>query len=235
MNSYLTIWIRGYATWAAILILSAATFIALIADGVVLPLVLVGVAAGLVIFRYWAAIKAFDLAALDEWARARMGSIGIREWHTPYHAAELFCDPTIVRARNEAALKANSIMMELIKDPSRNVGAPVEADLIKIPEQEQATRSRSNTAGRHADYEAAQASHDQNNIALSRDLLTQLIAGNLMAKGSPTQNDTTQSERIIPTSRWRIMSLDISKAEASGGGLHYIGIVIGKKPGRETL
>jgi len=67
---------------------------------------------------------------------------------------------------------------------------------------------------------------------LSRDLHRQLIAGTLMAKGLPTQNETMRSERIIPKSRWRIMNLDISKAEASGRGLHYIGIVIGKKPSR---
>jgi hypothetical protein len=190
-------------------------FIAFIADGAVLPLVLVCVAAGLVIFRYWDATKAFDLSTLVEWAGARAGSIGIREWYTPYRAAEHFCDPTIVDARNQAALEANSIMMELIKDP----------------EQERATRSRSG-AGRHAAYEAAQATHDQASIALARDLHSQLIAGSLMAKGLPTENDTTQSERIILTSRWKMMRLDISKAEASGAGSHYVGIVIGKRPGR---
>ena len=218
-------WIRRYGTWAAILILLVAAFIASRTDSAMLPLVLVCVAAVLVIFRYWDAIKAFDLWALNELVQAKTGSIAIREWHTPYHAAELFCDPTIVRARNGAALKANSIMMELINDPRGNVGIP---DPLKIPEQ-RATPSRNNTAGRHAEYEAAQAAHSQANIALSRDLLRQLVAGNLMAKGLPTLNDTIQSERIIPTPRWKLLSLDISKAEASGGGLHYIGIVIGKK------
>ena len=230
MISYLTKWIWDYATWAAILILAAATFIASIANGVVLPLVLVGIAAGLVIFRFWDAVKTFDLWVLDEWARTRTGSIAIREWRSPYHAAELFCDPTIVRARNEASAKINSIMMELIKDPSGNVAAPVEAGLLKIPQQERAMPSRSRAAERNADYEAAQVRHDQINLALSRDLLRQLVAGNLMARGLPIQNDMTRSERIIPTSRWRVMSLDILKAEAFGGGLHYTGIVIGKKP-----
>jgi hypothetical protein len=82
---------------------------------------------------------------------------------------------------------------------------------------------------RHADYEAAQVRLDQNNLALARGLLSQLVVGSLVAKGMPTQNDVTHSELIIPASRWRIMDLNIAKAEASGRGLHYIGVVIGKK------
>src|SRR5665647_69167 len=51
----------------------------------------------------------------------------------------------------------------------------------------------------------------------------------------PTRDDVAQSERIIPTSRWRVMSLDIAKAQASGLGWHYTGIVVGKRPkARET-
>lgn len=232
MKSHLTNWIRGYATWAAILLLSVGIFIALVANSVALPLVLICLAAGLFIFRYWGAINAFDLWALEEWTRSRAGSIGIREWHAPYHAAERYCDPAIVKARNEAAAEINFIMMELIRDQSRDVGAPVGARPLPLSEQERAWPPRLGTAGRHADYEAAQARHDQNNLALARDLLRRLAAGELVARGLPTQGDITQSERIIPASRWRIMGLDISKAEASGRGFHYLGIVIGKKLGR---
>jgi len=85
---------------------------------------------------------------------------------------------------------------------------------------------------RQLEYEAAQAKHDENNLALAHDLLRQLAAGDLVAKGLSTTNDTPQSERIIPTSRWRVMRFDISKAEAFGHGLNYIGIVIGKKQRR---
>jgi hypothetical protein len=214
MKTNLASWIRSYATSAATLFCLAAIFIALTVGGTALPMALLCVGVGLFTFRYWGAIKGFDLWALDEWVRTRMESSGISEWHTPYHAAALFCDPTVARARNEASLIMNSTMMEMIKDPSRKGGGPAD------------------TVARHADYEAARARHDQMNIMLSRDLHRQLIAGTLMAKGLPTQNETMRSERIIPKSRWRIMNLDISKAEASGRGLHYIGIVIGKKPSR---
>jgi hypothetical protein len=213
--------------------LLTATFIALVANGVVLALVLVCVAAILVVFRYWDAIKAFDLWALDKWARTRMGSIGIHAWHTPYHAATRFCDPTVIKARNDAAAKMNSIMMELVKEPSDRAAVPVETDRSKSPEQER-TRPTGSGVISYSAYEAARARHKQCNLTLARDLLKQLIAGDLIAKGSPTQNGITQSECIIPTSHWNDMSLDISKAEASGRGLHYIGIVIGKKSGLMT-
>ena len=216
MKSHLANWIQGYAIWAAILILSAATFIASIANDVVLPLVLVCVAATLVIFQYSDVIKAFDLWALDKWARTWMGSIGIHEWHTPYHAAKRFCDPKIVRARNDAAAKMNSIMMELVKEPSGLAAVPVETDRSKITEQERTRPTGSGVAVSYSAYEAARARHEQYNLAIARDLLKQLIAGDLMAKGSLTQNGMTQSECIIPTPRWKNMSLDISKAEASG-------------------
>jgi hypothetical protein len=54
--------------------------------------------------------------------------------------------------------------------------------------------------------------------------------GDLLAKGLPTRDDVALSERIIPTSRWRVMSLDIAKAQATGLGWHYTGIVVGKRP-----
>ena len=214
------------------MLLIAATFIGLIASGIVLPLVLFLIAIGLLIFRYWEAIKAFDFWAFDEWARARMNSVGVREWHTPYHAAEHFCDPKIVKARNDAAGTMNIIMMELIRDRGRNDADPNGTSPLRLLEKERPKPFSGGTGLRELEYETAQENRDKNNLALAQDLLKQLAVGDLLAKGLPTHNGTTHSERIIPTSRWRVMRLNISKAEASGHGLHYIGIVIGKKPKR---
>ena len=232
MKSYITNWILNYAARVAIALLIVAMFIAVVASGVVLPLVLLCLAVGLIIFRYWNAIKTFDFWALDEWTRARMDLIGIREWHTPHHAAEHFCDPVVVKARNEAAARMNSIMMELIKDNDRNAGPPNGVRPLPLAEAERVRAFSGGGGLRQLDYDAAQARRDQSNVALAHDLLRQLIAGTLVAKGLPIQNDTTRSERIIPVSRWRVMRLDIGKSEAYGRGLHYIGIVIGKKPAR---
>lgn len=231
MKSYLTNWIWHYALWIAIPLLGVALFIGLIANGFVLPLLLLCFGAALLAFRYWDALKTFDLWTLDEWARTKMGAMSIREWHSPYHAAEHFCDPKIVRARNEATAAMNSIMMELIRDQDRTVGANADTIALRRLENESVAPLR-NGKRRHADYEAAQVRLDQNNLALARGLLSQLVVGSLVAKGMPTQNDVTHSARIIPASRWRIMDLNIAKAEASGRGLHYIGIVIGKKQAR---
>lgn len=233
MNTYILNWIRGHATRLSILLLCAAAFSAVIADGVLFPLILVSTAVGLAVFRYWDAIKAFNLWGLSEWVNATIDSIGIREWHAPYHPVEKFCNPAAVSARNEAAAVMNSIMMELVKDQSRVADAPIGADPLDSPDPKKPAPLRGALASRHADYEAARIRHDQYNAALARELLKQLVSGDLIAKGLPVQHDVAESERVIPISRWRIMNLDIAKADASGRGWHYTGIIVGKKVRRQ--
>jgi hypothetical protein len=225
MKSKLPVWLWSHERWIILALLLIAFFTGVVGNNPILPLSLVVVAAGLAVFRYWDAIKSFDFWALDEWIRARMDSVGVREWHSPYHAAEIYCSPAIARARNEAAAQMNSLMMELIrgKDAVARAGAASSADRGFRLE-------RTDPARQHASYDAAQATLNQSNAALARELLAQLVRGDLIAKGLPLENDIVKSERIIPMSRWRILSLDISKAKASGSGLSYEGIVIGKKP-----
>ncbi|HEY9716109.1 MAG TPA: hypothetical protein V6C69_01465 [Trichormus sp.] len=229
MKSFVTNWIWDNAPWIALLLLGVGAFTGLIATGFLFPLLLLCLGIGLLIYRYWESLKSFDFFALDEWVHARIDSVGIREWHTPYHAAERYCDPVVVRARNDAATKMNSIMMELIKNPDQKIDASNSASSSRFSDGFKMSSTLRQTS-LHADYEAAQAKHDENNLVLARELLRRLVAGNLLAKGLPVENDVTRSERIIPASRWRIMGLNISKAEASGRGAHYIGIVIGQKP-----
>ena len=224
VKSQLASWIQRYAIWIAILVLFAATFIASSANGTALPFVLICVAIGLIIFRYWDLINAFALSDFSKWARTRIGSIGIQHWHTPYHAAARFCDPTVVKTRNDAAAKMNSIMMELVKG-----GRDAVAVETKIPEQETTRPIRRKVTESYSAYETASAVHEQCNRLLARDLLKQLIAGDLIAKGSSTQNGIVQSECIIPKSHWTNMSFDISTSEASGSGVHYVRIVVGKR------
>jgi hypothetical protein len=202
-----------------------AFFIGLIGSNAVLPPGLAAIALAFAAFRYWDEIKAFDFWAFDEWVRTRIDSMGVREWHGPYHAAEIYCSPATARARNEAAAEMNTVMMELIRAKE-----PAEASGRSAFTADSDLRGATDASHRHASYDAAQVRHNQCNAALSRELLAQLARGDLIAKGLPVESDTTKSERIIPTSRWRVMSLDISKAKASGSGLNYEGIVIGKKP-----
>ena len=225
MKSKLPVWLWSHARWIILALLVIAFFIGVIGSNAALPPGLAAVALAFAALRYWDEIKAFDFWAFDEWVRTRVDSLGVREWHSPYHAAELYCSQVTAKARNEAAAEMNTVMMELIraKEPAGASGRnafTADSDL----------RGATDASRRHASYDAAQVRHNQCNAALSRELLAQLARGDLIAKGLPVEIDTTKSERIIPTSRWRVMSLDISKAKASGSGLNYEGIVIGKKP-----
>lgn len=214
--------IRPYAGWAALVLLVAGLFSGLVAVNFAFPLSLLFGAAALAIFRFWHELKTFDFWAFDEWARMRYNAAGVRDWHAPHHAAEMYCSQVVVKTRNEAAAEMNIIMMELIRgqentgDPSIGFSGP---------------RSFSpNRTDRNEKYDAAQVRYNQCNTALARELLTYLVRGDLLAKGLPTKDDVAHSERVIPTSRWRIMNLDIAKARATGLGWHYTGVVIGVKP-----
>lgn len=203
MNSQLSDWMKQYAGWGLILLWVAAAFTALRASNIAVPLVLIAVAGTLTVVRYRSNLKDFDFWAFDEWARTRYDAYGIAEWHQPYHAAELYCRHDIVQARNEAAGRMNAIMMELLKD-------------------------RRHAAVLHAEYDDAQGRYSKCNTTLSRELLAYLRRGDLFAKGMLSKDGEGKAERIIPTARWRVMELDISKAAASGAGWNYIGLVVGK-------
>jgi len=224
--------IRPYAGWAALVFLVVAIFGGLIAANFGFPLVCLFAAVGLAVFRFWEPLKTFDFWAFDEWARMRFDALGVRDWHAPHHAAEMYCSQVAVRTRNEAAAEMNIIMMELIRGQERIVGVSSGPRLANHTDPKIFENERTN---RNAKYDAAQIRYNQCNTALSRELLDHLARGDLLAKGLPTRDDVAQSERIIPTSRWRVMSLDIAKAQASGMGWHYTGIVVGKRPkARET-
>jgi hypothetical protein len=212
MKDTVIAWVRNHVGWIILAILVVAGIDALAGNSVIFPLVLIVAACGLAAYRYWDAIKVFDWWAFDEWVRARSGAMGVKDWHTPYHAVEYFCDPILVDARNAAATEMNTIMMELIRDQDREVGIRVGA------------------SQGHAKYESAQHKHAQLNEMLALELRKQRVAGTLVAKGLPVEDDAARSERIIPESRWRVMTLDIAKAEASGQGGNFMGVVIGQKP-----
>lgn len=227
MNALLLNWVRPYAGWAALALLVVAIFGGLIAANYAFPLTLLVAAAALAMFRFWQPLKTFDFWAFDEWARMRFDSIGVRDWHAPHHAAGMYCSQVVVKTRNDAASEMNIIMMELIRGQERIAGVPAGASPTAPADRQAFENNRTN---HNAKYDAAQIRYNQCNTTLSRELVAHLARGDLLAKGLPTRDDVAQSERIIPTSRWRVMSLDITKAQASGLGWHYTGIVVGKRP-----
>jgi hypothetical protein len=230
MKNYLLNWIWAHANWIILVLFAIGIFVAFIASNIALPLALIVAAVTVAVIRHWQAIKSFDSWALDEWLHTRLDSIGISEWSAPYRAAELYCNPTVVKVRNEAAAEMNSIMMELIRSQNGDSDDPAGPGLSTRERPHRSKTERGSDARLHERYDAAQIRHNQCNTALAREMIVQLAHGNLLAKGLLVENDIAQSERIVPSSRWRVLRFDISKAEASGQGLHYTGIVIGKKP-----
>lgn len=195
--------LRRYGLWVAIGLLAIAAFTGLVAERYAVPITFFLLGIALLLVLYWETIRHFDMWALDEWVRTRSRAAGIRDWHSPYYAAEHYGEPEIVAVRNAAAAEMNAIMMELIKNPADG-------------------------RLRHAAYEAAKARHDQASAALERDIHALLAAGTLIAKGLPIEHDVARAERIIPLAHWRVMRLDLGKAEAAGAGRHYSGILVGR-------
>jgi hypothetical protein len=225
LNTQIANSIRPYAGWAAAALLAVAIFSGLIASTFALPMLLLFLAGALATFRYWDALNTFDVWALDEWIRTRGEAIGIFDWYSPHQAAELFCSPVVVKARNEAAAEMNAVMMDLVRNPGRSAHADADFSMHDHPAGADNDQRRQTSQ-----HDAAQIRYSQCNAALSRELLALLQRGDLLAKGLLTQDDVARAERLIPTSRWRVMNLDIARGDASGHGWNYTGIIVGKKP-----
>lgn len=220
-------WIKIYGGPAASGLLAMAFLSGIMASNYAYPLAFLTAATGLAAYRYRDELKTFDFWAFEEWARSRFDALAVREWHTPSHAAELYCSQVVVRTRNEAAAEMNTIMMELIKGQDLNAGALADLSLAEYNAQQNFESLRSE---RNARYDAAQIRYNQCNASLSRELQTYLARGHLLAKGLPMRDNVAMAERIIPTARWRVMTLDVAKAQAFGYGWQYGGLVIGIKP-----
>jgi hypothetical protein len=214
---------KPYAGWTALILTVLGLFVGIIGANVWLPLALLAGAVASAAFRFWNELRHFDFWALDEWLRTRRDALSVRQWHTPHHAAEHFCTLSTVMKRNEAAQEMNTLMMEMIRKPDR------EPHLRAGVGSTRPTAGYSNDDPDHARYDAAQLRYNQSSTALARELHEQLTRGDLLAKGLLMKDDVALAERVIPTSRWRVMAFDIAKASAIGAGWSYTGIQIGKR------
>ncbi|MBI1203492.1 MAG: hypothetical protein GC182_13375 [Rhodopseudomonas sp.] len=227
MKPQLERWIKHYGGPAAGGLLALAFISGVLASNYAYPLIFLAAAGGLAAYRYREDLKTFDFWALEEWARTRYDALGVPEWHSPHQAAELYCSQVVVRTRNEAATEMNTIMMELIKGQELNAGALSDMSMTDFNAQQNFESLRGE---RNARYDAAQIRYNQCNASLSRELQTYLARGHLLAKGMPMRDNTPLAERVIPTARWRVMTLDIAKGQAFGYGWQYGGLVVGIKP-----
>lgn len=220
LASLITASLKPYAGWAALAFLIVALFSSFVARNFAVPLGFYAVALCFAVLRYWEQIRTFDFWALDEWLRTRRDAVGVSDWHAPHHAAEMFCNQVAVRTRNDAASEMNTIMMEIVRQTKGPYTGPLD---FSRPVADHNTE-------RNARYDAAQVRLNQTNSLLSRELHHYLVRGDLLAKGLLSDDGIARAERIIPTSRWRVMALDIVKAQAIGEGWKYSGVVIGVKP-----
>jgi hypothetical protein len=218
--------VRRYGSYAAIGLLACAVFSGFVGKNIAFPVLLLVSACLLFIGRYWDEIKTLDFRVLDGWSRNLCDSISIQDWHTPYHAATLFCNPALVTQRDKAAAEMNAIMMELIKNPDRGAKVLTEEN-SSVPVG--ATNFPRDGGWSYTHYDAAQIEYKKANTALSIELVAILARGDLLAKGLLVKNELSHLKRIIPMSRWQLMALDIARANASGPGWAYTGIVIGKR------
>ena len=226
MRAYLMALIRTYAGGIIIVLLALNLF--LITGARVISITLIIAVITIATIRHWEAIRDFDFWAFDEWLRGRLNSLGIREWQAPYRAAARYCDPDVVKSRDEAANEMNFLMMELIKHRSDDIAERAIGVVSMADRRGKNVVTLSPETKSPGAYEAAQIRHDRCSAVLTRELVAQLASGELVAKGLFLEGGIIRSERVIPKSRWRILELDFANDEAHGGGLHYNGIVIGK-------
>ena len=228
--SHLTAWIRSCPNKVVILILSAMAAGILFVDSGILAFLVSTAAAGLIAVRYWEAMRTLDWGNVDEWVRAQIAAIVIRDWYSPSQAAEMFCDPVVVREWQDARAHISSSIMEMVREQGRKVGGSAGADPLHGLETPMSTRLSGQLPELNGSQGTAQERYKQNNRMLRDELVRQLIAGVLVAKGSPVRaGDGHGFEHAIPSSLWQHLMLDIRNSEASGRGRRYGAVSIGKK------
>ena len=116
--SNLTAWIRRCPNRVVVLVLSGMAAGALFVECGILAFLFLIAAVGLIAIRYWGAMRTLDWRVIGEWVRAQIGAIVIRDWYSPNQAAEIFCDPLIVREWHEARAKISSSIMEMVREQS---------------------------------------------------------------------------------------------------------------------
>jgi len=188
------------------------------------------VGVGFIAVRYWHAIRTLDWRVVDEWIRAQIGAIIIRDWYSPNQAAEMFCDPIVVRQWHEARAEISSSIMEMVREQGRKVGGFTGAHPLRALETPLPRKLSGQLPELQGSQDTAQERYRQSDRMLGAELRQQLIAGVLVAKGSPVRaGDDHGFERAIPIALWQDLKLDIRNSEASGRERRYGAVSIGKK------
>jgi len=210
-------------------ILSVIAVAILFVEDRILAVLFLMAAVGFYAIRLWPAIRTLDWRVVDEWVRAQIGAIVIRDWYSPSQAAEMFCDPAVVREWHEARAQISSSIMEVVREQGRKGGGGTGSDPLIAIGTPTLRKFSDQPPELLSSQDAAQGKYTQSDHMLRHELVRQLISGVLIAKGSPVHDDDERPERVIPSSLWKDLKLDLRNSEASGGGRRYGGVSIGKK------
>lgn len=159
------------------------------------------------------------------------------KWYSPSFSIGKFADPELVKIRDEKSEnRRKSITIEMIlrrqlnqaiaKNPNRGIPSSISPS-PKVAQREEEYREKYQV---HKDSEArieveymAAVQDVENNIN------DQLRKGTLIARGFLQPVSANPGQILIPSEQWSILEMDFDKAIASGHGITYVGVEIGKR------
>ena len=117
----------------------------------------------------------------------------------------------------------------MVREQGRKVGASANLNPSIALETPTPERFSGQTPEVNVSQDTAQERYKQSDRMLRAELRQQLIAGVLVAKGSPVRAGEDHGfERAIPSSLWKGLKLDIRNSGATGRGRRYGAVNIGK-------
>jgi hypothetical protein len=171
-------------------------------------------------------------------ARQHIAAWSIRDWQPPSLAQIEFGDTFFVSLLKEADAELAALAKEqdrlredltnaVIKYGQRGpISGIAQMEAREIPDARAAVFA---VAEKIAD---AQRTVDARLETVQRTFVERLSSGELIAKGLPVIAGETQPEHVIPADQWRVLALNFRRDTASGHGLVYVGIVVGRPRSR---
>jgi len=170
------------------------------------------------------------IGSLIDASMLRIKSWSVPEWQIAYGARTDWGDSYSVNSLKEAKAELEKLVKEYdglrqeLADALKNHGRRGPSSPVTELEAPEILAARDAVRTKQDEITQAQIRVNLREDSLQRELVSNLSSGELIAKGI----DQAQRECIIPAYQWRILKLDILNDSASGHGLSYVGVVIGK-------
>jgi hypothetical protein len=173
----------------------------------------------------WRAVRERSTLAVFQSSIARARGWTVDEWYYPFSAVAEFGDPHWLQRLREAEQRREKARAERDKlSPSYHSDFPSFGEEPEGPEEPEA---RERFLAFDEQYKEAKLTADAATSVIMGDLLNQLIRGELIAQGF--REPFAQGAPYLTISRheWHVIRLEKLNG-ASGGGVTYIGLTIGK-------